>query len=41
MELSLDGLPSGSPIVAQEGHFIQLPLGREPELREKSKQLSV
>ena len=35
MELSLDGLPSGSPIVAQVAHFIQLPLSREPELRQK------
>ena len=40
MELSLDGLPSGSPIVAQEDHFIQLPLRREPELRQKKRLLA-
>ena len=40
MELSLDGLPTGSPIVAQEAHFIQLPLVREPELRQKKRLLA-
>ena len=40
MELSLDGLPRGSPIVAQEAHFIQLPLSREAELRQKKRLLA-
>lgn len=35
MKFSLDGSPIGTPIVAQEDHFIQLLIGREAELRQK------
>ncbi len=37
---SRSGLPVGGPIVAQKAHFIQLLIGHEPDLKQKSQHLS-